>query len=45
MESGYHQSVEILLTGTSKIYRFKSIKELLPFSFVDEDMKPEDDGR
>lgn len=45
MESRYHQSVEILLTGTRKIYRFKSIKDLLPFSFVDEDMKPEDDGR
>ena len=41
MESRYHQPVEILLTGTSRIYRFKSIKDLLPFSFVDEDMKPE----
>ncbi len=41
MESRYHQAVEILLTGTSRIYRFKSIKDLLPFSFVDEDMKEE----
>lgn len=41
MESRYHQSVEILLSGTSRIYRFHSIKDLLPFSFVDEDLKEE----
>ncbi len=44
MESRYHQSVEILLSGTSRIYRFHSIKDLLPFSFVDEDLKEERHG-
>lgn len=41
MESRYKQPVEILLCGTEKIFRFKSIKDLLPFSFVDDDMQPE----
>lgn len=41
MESRYNQPVEILLSGTDKILRFKSIKDLLPFSFVDDDLLPE----
>lgn len=41
IESRYNQPVEILLSGTDKILRFKSIKDLLPFSFVDDDMQPE----
>lgn len=42
MESRYHQPVEILLSGTRNILRFKSIKDLLPFSFADDDLLPED---
>ena len=41
MESRYHQPVEILLSGTKSILRFKSIKDLMPFSFVDDDLMPE----
>lgn len=41
MESRYHQQVEILLSGTKSILRFKSIKDLMPFSFVDDDLMPE----
>ncbi len=41
VESRYNQPVEILLSGTDKILRFKSIKDLLPFSFVDDDLQPE----
>ncbi len=41
IESRYNQPVEILLSGTDKILRFKSIKDLLPFSFVDDDLQPE----
>ena len=41
MESRYHQQVEILLSGTRNVFRFKSIKDLLPFSLVDEDLLPE----
>lgn len=38
IEDRYQKPVEILLTGLDGIYRFKSIKDLLPFSFVDSDM-------
>ena len=41
MESRYHQQVEILLSGTKSILRFKSIKDLMPLSFVDDDLMPE----
>lgn len=41
MESRYHQPVEILLSGNENILRFKSIKDLLPFSFADDDLLPE----
>ncbi len=41
IESRYNQPIEILLSGTDKILRFKSIKDLLPFSFVDDDLLPE----
>lgn len=41
IESRYHQPVEILLSGTSRIYRFESIRDLLPLSFVDEDLQVE----
>jgi len=39
MEDRYKQSVRILLYGTDGIYCFKSIKDLLPFSFVDANMR------
>lgn len=38
IEYRYNQPIEILLTGLDGIYRFKSIKDLLPLSFVDTDM-------
>ena len=38
VEDRYKQPVEILLYGRSGIYRFRSIKDLLPLSFVDSDM-------
>lgn len=38
IEERYKQPVEILLYGRSGVYRFKSIKDLLPLSFVDSDM-------
>lgn len=41
MESRYKQPVEILLSGTKNILRFNSIKDLIPFSFVDDDLLPE----
>ena len=39
MEDRYKQPVRILLYGTEGIYCFKSIKDLLPFSFVDANMR------
>lgn len=39
IEERYKQPMEIMLTGLDGVYRFKSIRELLPFSFVDSDMK------
>lgn len=38
VEDRYKKPIEVLLYGRSGIYRFKSIKNLLPFSFVDSDM-------
>ena len=38
VEDRYKQPVEILLYGRSGIYRFRSIKDLLPLPFVDSDM-------
>ena len=39
MEDRYKRPVRILLYGTDGIYCFKSIKDLLPFSFVDANMR------
>ena len=39
MEDRYQQPVCILLYGENSTYRFHSIKDLLPFSFVDANMK------
>lgn len=39
MEERYRRPVSILLYGTEGIYRFQSVKDLLPFSFVDANMK------
>ena len=39
MEDRYKQPVRILLYGEAGIYCFASIKDLLPFSFVDANMK------
>lgn len=39
MEERYKQPVEILLYGRSGIYRIKSVKDLLPLSFADSDMR------
>ena len=39
MEDRYKQPVRILLYGETGIYCFDSIKDLLPFSFVDANMK------
>lgn len=39
IEDRYKQPVEILLSGLDGIYRFKSIKDLLPLSFVDSEMR------
>ncbi len=38
VEDRYKQPVEILLYGIQKIYRVNSVKDLLPLSFVDENM-------
>ena len=38
IEDRYQRPVRILLYGTEGIYVFKSIKDLLPFSFVDANM-------
>ena len=39
IEDRYKQPVHILLYGTEGIYCFRSIKDLLPFSFVDANMR------
>ena len=39
MEDRYKQNVRILLYGTKGVYVLNSVKDLLPFSFVDENMK------
>lgn len=39
IEDRYKQPVRILLYGTEGIYCFRSIKALLPFSFVDANMR------
>lgn len=39
IEDRYGEPVRILLYGTKGVYVFRSIKDLLPFSFVDADMK------
>ncbi len=39
IEDRYQQPVEILLCGTVGVYRIKSVKDLLPLSFVDADMR------
>lgn len=38
MEDRYQRPVRFLLDGTSSVYEIKSIKDLLPLSFVDENM-------
>ena len=38
MEDRYQRPVRLLLDGTSSVYEIKSIKDLLPLSFVDENM-------
>ncbi len=39
MEDRYHRDVKVLLYGKKGIYRVKSVKDLLPLSFVDANMK------
>ncbi len=39
VEERYKQPVEVLLYGRSGVYRIKSIKDLLPLSFEDSDMR------
>lgn len=39
IEDRYQQPIEILLYGQSGVYRIKSVKDLLPLSFVDANMK------
>nr|MBP8687769.1 cytidine deaminase [Prevotella sp.]MBP9984952.1 cytidine deaminase [Prevotella sp.] len=39
IEDRYKQNVRILLYGTTGIYVLNSVKDLLPFSFVDENMR------
>lgn len=39
IEERYHHPVEILLFGSQRIFRFHSIRDLLPFCFVDDSMK------
>ena len=35
----YQQPIEILLCGTDGVYRLKSVRDLLPLSFVEADMR------
>ncbi|WP_018462452.1 cytidine deaminase [Segatella paludivivens] len=39
IEDRYKQNVRILLYGTTGVYVLNSVKDLLPFSFVDENMR------
>lgn len=39
IEERYHHPVEVLLYGSQRIFRFHSIRDLLPFCFVDDSMK------
>lgn len=39
MEDRYQRDVKVLLYGKKGIYRVKSVKDLLPLSFVDANMK------
>ncbi len=39
MEDRYQRDVKVLLYGKKGIYRIKSVKDLLPLSFVDSNMK------
>ena len=39
MEDRYQNSMTVLLYGTNRIYRLKSVKDLLPLYFVDENMR------
>ncbi len=39
IEDRYKKPIKILLYGTQKIYCIKSVKDLLPLSFVDENMR------
>lgn len=39
IEDRYKKPIKILLYGTQKIYCIKSVKNLLPLSFVDENMR------
>ena len=39
MEDRYKQDVRILLYGTSGVYVLQRVKDLLPFAFVDENMR------
>lgn len=39
IEDRYKQPIKILLYGTKKVFCIKSIKDLLPLSFVDENMR------
>lgn len=41
IEDRYKQPIRILLHGENGIYCFHSVKDLLPFSFVDANMKEE----
>lgn len=39
VEDRYKQPIRILLYGTEGVYRIASVKDLLPFTFVDENMR------
>lgn len=39
MEDRYQQAVKVLLYGTEGVYAIKTVKDLLPLSFIDADMR------
>lgn len=39
IEQRYNKPIRVILYGTDYIYIFKSIKDLIPFSFTDSDME------
>ncbi len=39
VEERYNKPIEILLYGTTGVYRIKSVKDLLPLCFVENDMR------